>query len=377
MSKIIPFMLIFFFIIGSFVVAFSSVSAPELVENSWNTKEPMSQARAGLGVVAVDGKIYAIGGIADGHVLAGTNECYDPVSDKWVTLEPMPTPRAYFAIAVYQNKIYCIGGTTYNERGTWDICAVNEVYDPITNSWSNKTSFPYAARWLHAQTMDGQIFVMDSTKLFVYDPIKDTWFTKTNMPVIPASDLVTVGISDKIMVTCRCLAGVAVEQKVMIYDTKTDKWNERENGPTRIDDGIAGEMTTGLYTPKRVYVFFGDLDTLVYDTSDDSWSSAKAMPTNRRHFGVAVVDDIFYIIGGFHFNNPSAANDQYIPVEYSSSYVTPEPSDSLVTSEPEPSTPSLTFLVVVALIIIAGVGVTGLFFYVNKKKDGMREKRPF
>ncbi|MCL1970209.1 MAG: hypothetical protein FWF66_01940 [Candidatus Bathyarchaeota archaeon] len=43
---------------------FSSVSASELVENSWNTKAPLSQARASLGVVAVDGKIYAIGGYA-------------------------------------------------------------------------------------------------------------------------------------------------------------------------------------------------------------------------------------------------------------------------------------------------------------------------
>ncbi|MDR0319034.1 MAG: hypothetical protein LBI09_03260, partial [Nitrososphaerota archaeon] len=40
----------------------------------------MSQARYGLGVVAVGGLIYAIGGYTDDGVV-GINECYDPVSD--------------------------------------------------------------------------------------------------------------------------------------------------------------------------------------------------------------------------------------------------------------------------------------------------------
>jgi len=90
---------------------FSSVSSSsELVEDSWNTKTPMSQARSGLGVVAVDGKIYAIGGRTETGFV-GTNECYNPKTDKWITLKPMPTPRRSFAIAEYQDKIYCIGGS--------------------------------------------------------------------------------------------------------------------------------------------------------------------------------------------------------------------------------------------------------------------------
>jgi N-acetylneuraminic acid mutarotase len=69
MNKIIAFMLIFFFISGLSVTVFSAVYASSLVEDTWHTKTPMSQARDSLSVVAVDGKIYAIGGQTnDGYV---------------------------------------------------------------------------------------------------------------------------------------------------------------------------------------------------------------------------------------------------------------------------------------------------------------------
>jgi len=145
-------MLLFFFIAGTFAISFNPVSASGLVEDSWNTKTSMNQARYDLGVVAVDGKIYAIGGYApvlyDGYTNfgVGTNECYDPVTDTWVTLEPMLAPRASFAIAAYQGKIYCIGGAGPN-----GLCGTNEVYDIATDSWSAKTAMPFNDSFLKAQ----------------------------------------------------------------------------------------------------------------------------------------------------------------------------------------------------------------------------------
>src|SRR4030042_4750905 len=95
--------------------AFSSVEA---TENSWMPRAPMHEARAGLGVAAVNGKIYAIGGSTRqgswpyaGGIVA-TNEEYNPATNTWVFKTPMPTPRMDFGIAVYTNKIYCIGGET-------------------------------------------------------------------------------------------------------------------------------------------------------------------------------------------------------------------------------------------------------------------------
>jgi len=168
-NKVIPFILIFLFISGSLTVAFSSVCASELVEDSWAKKAPMSQARSGLGVVAVDGKIYAIGGSTENDNV-GTNERYDPKTDTWVVLKSMPTPRADFGIAAYRDKIYCIGN------------GPTEVYDIATDSWNIKKSIPIDGETLQAHTIDEKIFVMVSGLLYMYDPVTDSWTQKTSLP---------------------------------------------------------------------------------------------------------------------------------------------------------------------------------------------------
>ena len=72
-------------------VGTSTSASAEMTENSWVPKAPMQQARANLGVATVNGKIYAIGGIALKYqdnsrresVDVATNEEYDPATDTW------------------------------------------------------------------------------------------------------------------------------------------------------------------------------------------------------------------------------------------------------------------------------------------------------
>jgi N-acetylneuraminic acid mutarotase len=129
MNKIVPVMLVLFFIMGLFTTVFSSVSALELIEDSWKTKTPSSQTTWGS-IVSVEDKIYVIGGSyttedpGNGQYpyplfvthYCDTNKRYDTVTDTWTTLKPMPTPRADLAIAAYDGKIYCIGGQTGEKK---------------------------------------------------------------------------------------------------------------------------------------------------------------------------------------------------------------------------------------------------------------------
>ena len=107
MSKTAALLLVLILTITSVTfVSKPAFSSTQVVENSWERKSPMQKARSYLGVVAVNGKIYAIGGsTATGSYpyaggVEGLNEEYDPSSNTWSYKTPMPTPMSEFGIAV-------------------------------------------------------------------------------------------------------------------------------------------------------------------------------------------------------------------------------------------------------------------------------------
>ena len=369
MNKIVSILLIFFFISGPFAVAVSPVSASELVADSWTTKTPMTQARASLGVVAVENRIYAIGGytsdIVDEYNIVGnywgTNECYDPETDTWVTLEPMPTPRAGFAIAEYKGKIYCIGGT--------NLVNVVEVYDVATNRWNTKAPVPCDVRDatnLHViGVIDGKIFVINGVNLYLYtyDIFADSWTTKTiGLTLSWGTGFVSTVVDDKIIVIGKYGEHTSLEQKVLIYEPKSDIWSETKSTiDTHYDN--SGAATTGRYAPKRVYVL-GTLGNYAYDPVSNDWTTVATLPSDRIDFGVAVVDDILYVIGGYtitwgydqfgnfrSFDHFSSLNEQYIPIGY---------------HDPMGIFEFLSIQFTVVLVLTVGIA-GGLFFYFKRK----------
>jgi hypothetical protein len=340
-----------FLIASSIIMAKPALSSEKMEENSWMSKAPMQQARAGLGVAAANGKIYAIGGSTASEQypppggFVGTNEEYDPKTDTWTTKAPMPTPRDYFAIATYQNKIYCIGGAvgfSYDERtGFYGniLSGVNEVYDPETDTWMTKKSMPYNGSHLRAEVVNGKIYVLQSFILHVYEPATDIWQTEiTTTPFTPpqgtGSPPALTVIDNKIIVTGEFSTGFgSSEQKVLIYDTEAYSWSEGTSGPTIVVCGAVG-ATTGVKAPKRVYVlgvpygFPNPINNQVYDLEADAWTAATPLPTHLMDFGVAVVNDVLYLVGGYYTASreawlhglvtPVAVNEQYIPIGYSS-----------------------------------------------------------
>jgi N-acetylneuraminic acid mutarotase len=330
-------MLVLFFLTASCLVfAEPASSSVDISDDAWAAKASMQQARAGLGVVAVNGKIYAIGGTTsstsnaiDGGFV-GTNEEYDPAKDTWTYRKPMPTPRAYFAIAAYQNKIYCIGGAigfSVDERTgfySYIESGVNEVYDTVTNVWETKKPLPFAELKLQASVVNGKIYVVGGAYTYVYDPESDSWALRKQVPV---SHPLSVVVDNKIVVTGEFSTGLdSSVQKILIYDTETDSWSEGTSGPTVVVEGAAG-ATTGVKAPQKVYVLGLMVEALlptvvnqVYDPKTDTWATAIAMPANRSDFGVVVVNDILYAIGGYLRSSrhvtPVAVNEQYTPIGY-------------------------------------------------------------
>lgn len=324
----------------------------------WTSKAPMHIARNGLGVAVVDGKIYAIGGSTENgeNVNIGgfvsTNEEYDPTTDTWTLKASMPTPRAFLAVTAYQSKVYCFGGiTAYNLETGITITTANEVYDPATNSWAKKAPLPMARASRQASVVDGKIYLIDrlyngssfEIRIQIYDPATDSWVVKFSLPTGPISDVSAV-FNKKIYFTSAYWA------ETEIYDTQTGNWSFGAPPPSAVYSGAAG-TTSGAFALKRAYFFGlsglmgqGAMPNRIYDPKTGNWTLGVQVPTNRMNFGVAVINDILYVIGGRSYTFPypaysphsitqSAANEAYTPVGYG----TPDPDYTPPTPSPTPS----------------------------------------
>ncbi len=282
-------------------------------ENSWTSKAPMHEARGYLGVAAENGKIYAIGGdtgVAYGYPsdfiytgpgrVSGTNEEYDPTTNTWIFKAPMPTPRSSFGIAVYENKIYCIGGRVNGSSS--GITGINEIYDPSTNTWETKTPMPTPRDRLDANVVNGKIYLIGGSFGFannlgfysvneVYDPVTDSWAIGAAIPV-SVSSYASTAINNEIYI----LGGITKSALNQIYDPKNDNWSSGSPNPAGWYKAVAS-ATTNMNAPTQIYVF-DETATYSYDPANDSWANGTSMPTARGFAGVAVVNDTFYVIGG-------------------------------------------------------------------------------
>jgi len=252
---------------------------------------------------------------------------YDPATNTWTTKKPMPTPRQEFAIAVYQNKIYVIGGYLGKSGGYIPCTGLNQVYDPQTDTWENRTQMPTPRHRLCANVVNNKIYLIGGNWRYngypgygpssaneVYDPETDTWTTKTGLTQYQrVSNYASVVVDDKIYIF-----GGGWADFTQIYDTENDTWTSGEPVPFGFTSAAAG-ATTGLLAPKRIYVFGGFMGTYlyssnltqVYDPETNVWSTGTPMPTPRSRFAVAVVNDVLYIIGG-----GASVTYQYTPIEY-------------------------------------------------------------
>jgi N-acetylneuraminic acid mutarotase len=345
MGKIAGILLLFLLLISISSLNFTSFvnsSSADSSDNSWATKASMHNARANLGVAAVNGKIYAIGGDTSsvmGNVVPGTsksypavdtNEAYDPATNVWTTKTPMPTARALFAITVCADKIYCIGGYTTNVTGyngssgpelqvAYNDTATNEVYDPVMDSWATMAPLPEPMSTLQANYVGNKIYVTayGSSIVYAYDPSDNSWALKASSPLKVASLASTV-IGNKILTIGQ---STNYSYYLQAYDSITDSWNilgaSNSNGESA--NGCAVIQTNGS---TKIY-FFDDPETNIFNVENSTWTTGASMPTNRLCAGVTALNNIIYIIGGrtgphgyITMMTSSNITEAYLPFDY-------------------------------------------------------------
>ena len=86
-----------------------SAQVARLDGDRWRTLAPLPEPRSAGGLVALDGRLYLVGGVVDG-ALAGDTQVYDPAADRWSSAPGLPTPREHLGAAASGGRVYVVGG---------------------------------------------------------------------------------------------------------------------------------------------------------------------------------------------------------------------------------------------------------------------------
>lgn len=222
--------------------------------DSWTLATSMLRAVTNHAAVALDGKIYVIGGEEEFLPMSEAVQEYDPATQLWTLRANMPTAREAAAAAAFDGRIVVIGGSS----GGMDIATV-ESYDPATDSWASLAPLAEPRRDLAAGVVGGELlalggytgtFVLDAgyrRVVEVYDPVGDAWSTAEDMP-LPRSDFASAVVATELIIAGggNWARGLS---EVSSLDAASGTWRMRTAMPAELA-WPRGESVGG-----RLYVF--------------------------------------------------------------------------------------------------------------------------
>jgi hypothetical protein len=155
----------------------------------WTTQAGLMPTPASnICAAAIGTDIYVPGGYDEGGAYLATLQVYHVASDSWevVVTDPLPAPRFGLACAALNGKLYAFGGID----GTYQNTAY--VYDPAAAAGSRWTTLPnmaYARAYLAGTAVNGKIYALgggdsgliDLPYVEAFDPADGAWHTVTGM----------------------------------------------------------------------------------------------------------------------------------------------------------------------------------------------------
>jgi N-acetylneuraminic acid mutarotase len=328
---------------------FSTAGLAQMPKSAWKRAAPFPEPDEELYGVACNGKMYVIGGWADGKA-RGANYEYDPATDKWTKKKSMPRPAHHAALASYNGKIYVCGGFVPPENtqiptgGAWQPIDDMWAYDPAADSWSSLAPLPGKRGSAVAVEAGGKIYVIggvatvegskepwtmssgsatspESVSPFftffgparvlgtndVYDPATNKWESRRPMAV-PRNHAFAAAVNGKIYVIGgrtghAFILSATNTNDVEEYDPVSDRWSAPlQRMPTARSGG--GWGTDG----RRIYCAGGEVTTTqltgafraveAFDPATNTWSTLPSMPIPRHGVAGAVIGDEFHLVSG-------------------------------------------------------------------------------
>ena len=262
-------------IVTAAVVAFLAIDLA--AQARWTKAAPFPEPDEELYGVAVNGKMYVLGGFGAGKA-RGTVYEYDPATNAWTKKQPMARPVHHQAMVAANGKIYVFGGFVYPASGNgWEPVDNAWEYDPAADTWKALPPLPARRGSALAFEVGGKFYVIGGAS--THPGSKELAITGTG----PAR---------------------AVDANEM-FDLATGRWESRQPLPTARNHAFGGVVNGKIYViggrTGHGFITAATNTDLVeeYDPVADTWGALKArMPTARSGGGWGTYNGKIYVAGG-------------------------------------------------------------------------------
>jgi N-acetylneuraminic acid mutarotase len=269
---------------------------PAVVPSAWTQSAPLPTPKADFTMAAWNNKLYAFGGY---NLTAADprNEtyAYDPASGVWTRQADMPTARWGPIACEFNGQIYVFCG-----QGTAGGVNKNEVYDPVSNTWQNKTGAPsgLAAQGLMGVRYGNRFHLFYAAAHYEYDPAADSYTAKTGMPTARTWGTCAV-VNNRIYVIGGYAYPGGTTNVNEVYDPATDTWSTKaplpvpKYGVTRENPVINGFIYVTHGRDANFYT-----SNYLYDPATDAWRQKASAQHPRDGVGCCAFNGLLYVVGG-------------------------------------------------------------------------------
>jgi N-acetylneuraminic acid mutarotase len=223
------------------------------------------------------------------------------------------------AVVAVDGKIYILGG--FNNLTITDAV---QIFDTATCTYAAGPPLPKAVHHVNAAVVDGAIIVGGALEGGNFTAIGDTWSwnpatdadwaIRASLPLGSQRGASVAGAIDgKLYIAGGFRAGTAVVD-VDVYDPVLDTWTPEMALPAARDHGCGGVIDGKLYVAGGRMASIPSTTTTTFELAPGTpWATKAAMPTARGGTACGVIDDRLIVVGGE--GNPNAGNGVFPQVE--------------------------------------------------------------
>lgn len=290
--------------------------------DGWTRLADLPEPLAKFGIAALGDRLHVVGG----YDTRRSHWVYDPTTDRWQAGPPLPRGSDNLALLALAGRLMAIGG----EAGT----AV-QVYDPAAQAWHAGPPLPAVRFASAAAVLAGRIHLAGGwnadnrrsaslASQVVFDPGRGAWLEAPPLAT-PRNAAAAAVLEGRLMVAGGRAPGIRADDQqalasMEVFEPRGPGTGDWQAGPA-LPQPRAGLALVAL--GGRLLAFGGETtggrvsdEVTRYDPASRSWSALAPMPWRSHGLGAVVRLDAVHVMGGFGGPSDAVGTESVVHYRY-------------------------------------------------------------